>query len=194
MAITILNTPPAYVPVYNPIYTKVSSNQTAKEGFNFLFDLYVNNTFVTRTNLLPRPGTTQAIYSPARILESYVNYDLTHNIVTDQVSTNCIDKYKIVFGEEYVVYWSYDSIAKDTITSTSFTILTSTIPHGYAQDDDIVITQDPGFTYAQINGIHKVVTVIDANTILINVTWPDLGTTLFNLVKQLGQINVKQNF
>lgn len=178
MAITILNTPPAYVPVYNPIYIKVSSNQTAKEGFNFLFDLYVNNTFVTRTNLLPRPGTTQAIYSPARILESYVNYDLTHNIVTDQVSTNCIDKYKIVFGEEYVVYWLYDSIAKDTITSTSYTILTSTIPHGYAQDDDIVITQDPGFTYAQINGIHKVVTVIDANTILINVTWPDLGTTL----------------
>lgn len=179
MAITILNTPPAYVPVYNPIYTKVSSNQTAQEGFNFLFDLYVNNTFVTRTNLLPRPGTTQTIYSPARILESYVNYDLTHNIITDQVSTNCIDKYKIVYGEEYVVYWSYDSISEDTITSTSYTLLTSTTPHGYTQYDDIVITQDLPYTYAKYNGVHNVEAVIDDFNILINVNWTDAGTILY---------------
>ncbi len=179
MAITVLNTPPAYVPVYNPIYTKVSSNQTAQEGFNFLFDLYVNNTFVTRTNLLPRPGTTQTIYSPARILESYVNYDLTHNIVTDQVSTNCIDKYKIVFGEEYVVYWTYDSISNDTYTSTSFTVLTSSTKHNFQEDDEIVIKQDTPNTYAKINGVHKVETVIDDYNILINVNCSGLVTTLY---------------
>lgn len=176
--ITILETPVKVSPVYNPIYTKVSSNQTTQEGFNFLFDLYVNGIFVTRTNLLPRPGTTQTIYSPARILESYVNYDLTQNVVDFTPNTNCMAKYKIVYGEEYVLYWYYDSINKDTITSTSYTILTSTTKHNYIVDDDIIITQDPGFTYAKYNGIHKVVTVIDDYNILINVNWDDAGTTL----------------
>lgn len=181
MAITLLGNPPTIAPAYNPMYFQVSSDKTAQEAFNFLFDVYVNGVFVNRDRLLPRPATTQAIYSPARMLESYVSYDLTQNIVDETASVNSIDKYKVIFGEEYIVYWNYTGLVKDTITLTSYTIVSSVPgnPHGYSIGDDILIAQDLPFTYAKYNGVHKVVDVLDENNILINVNWTDPGTILY---------------
>lgn len=166
--ITLLSSPSAVMPVYNPIYSKVSSNQTTQEAFSFIFDVYVNGAFVNRDKLLPRPGTTQAIYSPARVLESYLNYDLTQNIVEETVSQNCIDKYQIIFGEEYITYWQFDDTQYDSYTSTSFTLLTSTVAHGFASGDYITIT---GTLYGSYNGVHKVETVVDDFNIIINKTF-----------------------
>lgn len=179
--ITILGNPPTIAPCYNPMYFQVSSDKTAQEAFNFLFDVYVNGVFVNRDRLLPRPATTQAIYSPARMLESYVSYDLTQNVTPETASVNSIDKYKVIFGEEYIVYWNYTGLVKDTITLTSYTIVSSVPgnPHGYSLGDDILIAQDKPFSYAKYNGVHKVVAVLDENNILINVNWTDPGTILY---------------
>jgi len=172
MAITIIDEPVLVQTAYNPIYTKVSSNQTSQEAFNFLFDTYVNGVFVNRDRLLPRPGTTQAIYSPARILESYLSYDLSQNVIADTASSNCIDQYKVVCGEEYIVYWEFDNIVADTFTSTSYSVFYSnTEDHSFQVGDDILIAQDPGFVYSHYNGVYKVVDVIDSKTILVNVTF-----------------------
>lgn len=176
--ITIIQTPPELVPVYNPIYTKVSSDETSQEGFNFLFDLYVNGTYVNRTNLQPRPGTIEAIYSPARILESYVSYDLSQSIVNDLPSVNCIDQYQIIYGEEYIVYWTYTQIEEDSYNSTSYTVISGPTKHSFEDGDSVLIYQEPVPTYNQISGVHNVVSVIDDYKFTINVTYPHSSPTL----------------
>lgn len=203
MAITVLTTPQLYQPVYNPMYCEVQSNLTSQEGFNFLFDLYVNGTFVTRDKLLPRPGTSIAVYSPARVLESYVNSDKVHNITEETASANCVDKYKVVVGEEYVVYWDFDDTQFDSYTSTSYTVLSSTSKHPYVIDDQIVVSDT---VYGTFNGVHKVVDIIDDYKVLINKTftstptnpgrstWSDKRKTAFISAEQILDVNTSVDY
>lgn len=170
MAISIITPPSLYSPVYNPIYTEVSSTLTSQEAFSFLFDLYVNGTFVTRDRLLPRPGTTRAIYSPARILESYVSYDLTQNITDNTDSINCIDKYDIRFGEEYITYWLFNDTQYDSFSASSYTVLSAATSskHSFLVNDYIAVDST---VYGTYNGVHKVVAVPNDHTVIINKTF-----------------------
>lgn len=170
MAISIITSPDLYQPVYNPIYTQVSSTLTSEEAFSFLFDVYVNGTYVTRARLLPRPGTTEVIYSPARVLESYVSYDLTHNIVDKTTSTNCIDKYEIRFGEEYVKYWDFLDTQYDSFSFSSYTVLQGSIgiTHSFVVNDYITVSDT---VYGTFDGVHKVVNIPNNYTVVINKTF-----------------------
>ena len=170
--ITVLDTTPLIAPVYNPMYIRVSSDQTLQEGFSFVFDLYVNNIFITSTKLPPIPGTTECVYSPARILESYVSYDLSQNTVGCVDSANCIDKYEIKIAEEYVQYWNYFNNTSDTYTSSLYTILTHpSNTHFFNPNDQILVTQTPGFSYAGYSGIHKVLSVPNNKALLMDVLY-----------------------
>lgn len=175
MAISIITSPDLYQPVYNPIYTEVSSNLTSQEAFSFLFDVYVNGTFVTRDRLLPRPGTTRAIYSPARVLESYVSYDLTQNITDVTTSANCIDKYEIRFGEEYIKYWDFLDTQYDSFSFSSYTVLQGSvgITHSFSVNDYIVVSDT---VYGTFNGVHKIVSVPNNYTVVINKTFTVTAT------------------
>lgn len=175
MAISIITSPSLYSPVYNPIYTEVSSTLTSQEAFSFLFDLYVNGTFVTRDRLLPRPGTTRAIYSPARVLESYVSYDLTQNITDVTTSVNCIDKYEIRFGEEYIKYWDFLDTQYDSFSFSSYTVLQGSagITHSFSVNDYIVVSDT---VYGTFNGVHKIVSVPNNYTVVINKTFTVTAT------------------
>jgi hypothetical protein len=168
--ITILSQPTLIQPVYNPIYITVSSDKTNEESFMFVFDLYVNGVFVNRDRLLPRPGTNKTIYSPARILESYVSDDKTQNNSIAVASTNCIDMYEVKCKEEYVNYWHFYDNSVDTLSSTSYTLLYSNTGElqPFAINDYVVVIQDPGYTYAGYNGVHKV-TNTSSTSILINI-------------------------
>lgn len=178
--ITILSSPQLIQPVYNPIYLRVSSDKTLEEGFNFIFDLYVNNVFVNRTKLLSIPGTTQCTYSPARILESYVSSDKSQNVINTTGTINCIDKYEIKCGEEYVVYYTYDALQKDTFTPTTLTVLSSSVLLPFIQGDSILVKQNTGFLYPKYNGVFNVVSVLTPYAVLINSTWIDPGVTVVN--------------
>ena len=175
MAISIITSPDLYQPVYNPIYTEVSSNLTSQEAFSFLFDVYVNGTFVNRDRLLPRPGTTRAIYSPARVLESYVSYDLTQNITNVTTSVNCIDKYEIRFGEEYIKYWDFLDTQYDSFSFSSYTVLQGSvgITHSFSVNDYIVVSDT---VYGTFNGVHKIVSVPNNYTVVINKTFTVTAT------------------
>lgn len=175
MAISIITSPDLYQPVYNPIYTEVSSNLTSQEAFSFLFDLYVNGTFVTRDRLLPRPGTTRAIYSPARVLESYVSYDLTQNITDVTTSVNCIDRYEIKLGEEYIKYWDFLDTQFDSFSFSSYTVLQGSIgiTHSFSVNDYIVVSDT---VYGTFNGVHKIVFVPNNYTVVINKTFTVTAT------------------
>ncbi len=102
MAITISSTPSLVMPVYNPMYFDVTSSNITQPNFKYLFDIYDFTGFLTQIQLLPRPVTSNAIFSPARVLESTVSYDMNiQNIIQGSASTNNFNVYSIQFGEEY---------------------------------------------------------------------------------------------
>jgi len=168
MAIQILDSPALFTPVYNnqPLVIKVESDKTTEEAFNFIFDLYVNGNFVNRVNLLPRPGTTETLYSPARILESYVSYDRDSYIIQgDTNNLNDVVEWRVECGEEYIFYWPF----YDTQINPS-DILTRLVNSGDTKHlfliGDKIIVDTPLYPY--FSGVHTVVDVIDDYTIVIN--------------------------
>lgn len=104
MAITILQQPSLFQPVYNTAYANVSSNNVGQPNFRYVFDIFagigMTNTYLGRYKLLPRPNT-QCLFSPNRVLESVFSYDLTQNITGGTISSGVCRSYNIQIGEEY---------------------------------------------------------------------------------------------
>lgn len=175
MAITILSTPQTVQPVYNPIYIRTSSDETSQEAFSFIYDLYVNGSFVNRDRLLSRPGTSEAIYSPARILESYVSFDKYHNISGVHPSQEAIDKYEIVVGEEWVNYWEYydnSSVGGSLSGYTQLYTITGAT-NDFAVGDKVYVQQTSGYTSSSYNGVF---TVLSASSTSIVIDVPHTTT------------------
>jgi len=172
MPITLLSTPQLIQPVYNPIYTRVSSDKTSEEAFSFIFDLYINGNFVNRDRLLPRPATNEAVYSPARILESYVSFDKSHNYVGSSASTNCIDTYEIICGEEYInPFRFYDnSSVSSGSTLSGYTLFysTGTTANPYLSGDTVYVLQDAGYSSAYYTGVFNVLSA-DTTGIIVDI-------------------------
>jgi hypothetical protein len=169
MAISILTTPPLIAPVYNPIYIQVESDKTAQEAFNFIFDLYINGNFIVRDRLLPRPATIQAVYSPARILESYLSFDKSQNVTGSTASTNCIDYYEVVCGEEYINPWRfYDNSYSSIVGFTGYTefYMTGSTSNPYVTGDKVYVVQDSGFTSNIYNGTFTVLTATSTSIVV----------------------------
>jgi hypothetical protein len=88
-------------PVYNPFYFQVQSSNYLQPQFRFLFDVYKDGVYVQRVKMLPKPGTNIQIFSPARILESYLSYDILTQENLIQSQTNSIAHFAVKYGEEY---------------------------------------------------------------------------------------------
>ena len=119
--ITLLTTPAEIQPVYNPIYIRCLSNNTTNYGFKFIFDLYVNGLFVNRVKLSPRPSSTNTIYSPARVLETYLTFDNPINITSGSTAVNAITLYSVKIGEEYGSAATGTTIYSGLTTTTGYT-------------------------------------------------------------------------
>ena len=162
MAITLNTSPQLVMPVYNPIYTSVTSDKTSQEAFSFIFDIFINGNFINRDRLFQRPGTIEAIYSPARILESYLSYDKSQNTLLSTNSVNAIEQYEIQIGEEYVDQWTFvDNNYYFVAPYVGFTMFNGVGTHNFVSGDTILITQFPGFASNNYNGVF---TVLSAST------------------------------
>lgn len=120
MAITVLQQPPLYSPVYNDIVFTVDSTNKAQCNFRYICDIYVNGAFAKRLKLFPFGTNGYAEFKVARTLEDYVSYDLKENLYGFSSNSNSIIKYEIKFGEEY------DSSTNCDAGTTLFTNLTNT--------------------------------------------------------------------
>ncbi len=107
MSISINSSPPVSImPVYNPQYFVVSSNNTAQPNFKYYFQVFsgasATGVPIDTVQLLPRPGLANCIFNPARIIESNVTYDKgIQNITAVTPTTNSVLQYTIDFGESY---------------------------------------------------------------------------------------------
>ena len=101
MAASLDTVPGLVQPVYQPAYCQVQSSNYTQPQFRFVFDIYKNGVNVERVRMLPKPGTNIAIFSPMRVLESYLSYDLSVYNYNAVGQTNCMLQYQVQVGEEY---------------------------------------------------------------------------------------------
>lgn len=99
--ITIEQEPVGYRPVYNEDFFVVSSNKVTEPNFQYVCDIYVNGSYVTRTKTFAHPTNTYGLFSPKRIVESYVSKDFDINTNSFAQNTNSYCYYQLRFGEEF---------------------------------------------------------------------------------------------
>lgn len=102
MAISILQSPQVFSPVYNELYYVVSSTNTAQANFKYVFDIYVNGVKVTRELRNPQPTYSTGVIDVKRIVSPSVLRDFA-TTDTDGVAknTNSFVSLQVKVGEQY---------------------------------------------------------------------------------------------
>ena len=189
--ITLLDIPTLFTPVYNthPLYISLSSDKSYEEAFNFIFDLYVNDVFVNRVNLLPRPGTNEVLYSPARILESYLSYDrFSYTIQGDSNNVNDVVEWRVECGEEYVFYWPFFDTQINILDTLTRLVNNTGVKHPFVLGDKIIVDSP---LYPYFSGIHTIVEIVDEYIVVINKAFI---TTPLNPGTAVIQTKIKTEF
>ncbi len=102
MAITILQQPQIFTPVYNDLNYYVSSNNTAQANFKYTFDVYVNGVLVTRELRSPHPTYGTGRFDPKRIVSPSVLRDFAITEPSGFLkNSNSFAQLWVVFGEQY---------------------------------------------------------------------------------------------
>jgi hypothetical protein len=107
MALTVLQTPIQYTPVYNDINYVLSSTQTAQPNFNYIFDVIINGVTVSRHRIPARPDNGYGLFNAKRIAENYVTQNFFYNNITVGAASSSILKINITYGEEYGTTLTY---------------------------------------------------------------------------------------
>lgn len=102
MAITIYQQPQKITPVYNDMYFTVLSDNIIETNFKYIFDIYYNSSLQQTIKIPARPDG-YAVYSPARILENEITFDITESDFGFMENENSYMDFYIKFGEEYDV-------------------------------------------------------------------------------------------
>lgn len=102
MAITILQQPQLFSPVYNDLNFYVSSTNTGQSNFKYVFDTYVNGTMINRELRSPHPTYGTARFDPKRVISPSVLRDF---LITDSdgvtKNTNSFVVIQVKCGEQY---------------------------------------------------------------------------------------------
>ena len=104
MAITINSTPENYPSAHDDLYFVVTSDNTNQNSFKYVFDIFINNTQVTRVKLYPDPSNTKGIFNAAGVVRNYIYGYFKPNATKTAFSYTGNDiytTYEIRFGEEY---------------------------------------------------------------------------------------------
>ena len=115
--ITILQYPQEVMPVYNTIAFTVDSSNKTNCLFNYICDVYLGATFITRLKLFPSGTNGYATFKVNRVLEDLLSFDLQNNLYGASLfalNPNSILHYNLKFGEEY------DTSAQCTAGTTIF--------------------------------------------------------------------------
>ncbi|WP_395652530.1 hypothetical protein [Brevundimonas sp.] len=101
MAFTIYQEPLQYTPVYNDINYLVSSTNTAQPNFNYIFDIKINGTVVSRHRIPARPENGYGLFNAKRIVENYLTQNFAYGTITVQLASSSILKLNVDYYEEY---------------------------------------------------------------------------------------------
>lgn len=117
--ITIQQQVSTYKPVYNEDFFVVSSSNYTQPNFQYVCDVYVNGSYVTRLKTFPHSTNFSGLFSPKRIVESYLSKDFNLSTNNWTKNTNSYCYYQLKFGEEYGLSSSGTTIYPNQATSNT---------------------------------------------------------------------------
>ena len=198
MSVSLIGSPDDFSPAYNPVWYFFDSTNKDEPGFRYIVDLYLrtgnlpgDRTLVHRYRIAPRPDDGFCPFNLSRVMSSFLTNQLPDQLGGTEADDSHL-RYDIEVGEEFSVEWEY--------TDNFFYPDTSSLYHGYTWlrnldsppdahlfvvDDQINITQDSGTpAFPEINGLHTVVEIPDAFSIVIGLLFPGVaspepGTVIF---------------
>lgn len=134
MAITIQQDVSGYRPAYNDDFYVVESSNYTQPNFQYIADLYVNGTYVTRLKTFPHYVHGTGLFNPKRNIEAYLSkdFDLATNLFATNNNSFCT--YQLKFGEQYGT--SGTIYANLTNTSTKYVWNSIFDYEDYASFDD----------------------------------------------------------
>lgn len=126
MAITIQASPQLYTPAFNPIWSVVSSTNTAQTNFEYICDVYVSgksfaggSTYL-RLTAPADPTYGRGTFDVSAVLKSFIDYDLELTNLGVYKSPNSILGYTLKFGEKYGASSGIVVYADLTVDSTRY--------------------------------------------------------------------------
>jgi hypothetical protein len=147
MAITITDEPQFFTPVYNDVIFVCTSDNTAETNFNFVFDIYVEDVFISRHFVPPHPVSGHGIFKANRVLQSYLSYDITEDVTAIMSAlTSSMAGYQIKVGERYDVA-GVPTVDADLAESTEGVIFNGSFkPYDFIDYDEDDWTLQPSAT------------------------------------------------
>lgn len=102
MSYSILQEPNLFQPAYNDLVFVVTSNNNSQANYNYFADLYIGGvTNPIRLKAPAHPTLGSGVFNFGRIVEAYVNSDISKTGYGFQKNENSFASYRVEFGEEY---------------------------------------------------------------------------------------------
>ncbi len=111
-------------PAYNPIVFTVDSTNKAQCSFEYVCDVYINGSYITRLKAFPLGVNGYGTFKVQEVIADYLTYDLQINLYGSSVfakNPNSFLAFELKFGEEFDSSAQCDSgtIIYPSLTSTS---------------------------------------------------------------------------
>lgn len=163
MAINLISNPNSIVPAFNQIIFDVSSTNASQPNFNFLADIYIDSTRVSRIAIPKQPSVNTCLIDASPILKNFVKYDfLNLNGEQQAMNLNSRAKYKIEFRELFdvsgapiisSVLKTFPSSGTDTVINSIFDFedFTTNVLDGYNVSGFGFLTETPEHIKIEVN-------------------------------------------
>lgn len=172
MAITIISDPNSINSAYNPNQWVIDSDNKTQLGFRYVVNLYnTSNDLITKFTLLPRPNDGYGEFDLSKKLQEQLDIIFNQGNV-NQIAFDAVKykfDYKIKFGEEYIVNWTYTDTEFISFTETKC-ISTTTPP--FAPGDTVVVVPNNVNIRPTFQGLYNVLNVnTNDKYVSFNVPW-----------------------
>lgn len=170
MAISILDTPDAYSPVYNPVHYLLSSTSVNKESFKYVVYVYTGLTVtgapVARLRPDKRPTTGYGLVDVSGVLRSFYDHekDLQPGAGEFLSAPNYALYHTLSIGESYAYFSFIDSY----YGPSGRVLFSGSDFHDFVVGDEVTIQQTSPYLYPEWNGPHVIIDVPDAHSFTID--------------------------
>lgn len=118
MAYAIEQRPAEITPAFNPCVYVVSSSNYAQPNHQFIIDIKIGATLITRERFTPSPNNNNAFIDIKRVISNLVKFDLDFDLVQCFPMLNSQVTFTCEFGESYGTTTTLN-IVSDTFTATN---------------------------------------------------------------------------
>lgn len=166
MAMTIEGKPYTPTPAYNTVKYYVDSDNKNSLSYRYIAQVYDGATLLFTAKVPPRPNDGYGEFDLTKSIQNYL--DKSNPFDTSNTATGAFLDATIKFGEQLRESWSFTSIE----SNDGLMCFVGTNPTPYEEGDQIQaeITFPPGDYRDAMQGFFTVVSIIDTDTVQINLT------------------------